>query len=165
MSDIEKPIFSVDTSAEPVVVRIDGRASYLTSAPVNQLFTRLLDQGRRFFLVDFRNCTGMDSTFLGILAGTAIRIRRETPEGRLDLCNLSERNFELVRNLGLHRILNVIHEPTDAPSVESSSLESLGSDSVSSKMMLEAHRNLLEADADNAGKFEDVIEFLEKDIE
>lgn len=165
MSDPEKPIFSVDTSGEPVILRINGRASYLTSAPVNQLFARLLDRKRKYFLIDFRNCTGMDSTFLGILAGTAIRIRREFPDGRLDLCNLSERNLELVRNLGLHRVLGIIEDAGVTPPDQSGESEILDTGGVSSQMMLEAHRSLVEAEAGNAGKFEDVIQFLEKETE
>lgn len=164
-SEPEQPIFTVDASGEPVVLRINGRASYLTSAPVNQLFARLLDRGKTCFLVDFSDCTGMDSTFLGILAGTAMRIRREVPDGRLDLCNLNARNLELVRNLGLHRILTVRTDDPCETGAGSERMEALETGNVNARAMLEAHRSLVEADADNQAKFQDVIQYLEQEAE
>jgi hypothetical protein len=167
MPQEEKPIFTVDASGEVVVLRIDGRASYLTSAPVNSLFGRLFDQGKGRFLVDFANCTGMDSTFLGILAGAAMRIKREFPDGFLKLARLNTRNLELVRNLGLHRILEIDLEAKECPpeaSKPDSQFEAIGSNPVESQSMLEAHRNLIEADEENSARFEDVIKFLEKEV-
>ncbi|MBC2600954.1 STAS domain-containing protein [Puniceicoccus vermicola] len=168
MPEDEKPIFTVDASGEPAVLRIDGRASYLTSAPVNHLFNHLLNQGKCKFILDFRKCTGMDSTFLGILAGAAMRVKREFPEGYLELCNLNTRNLELVRNLGLHRILTVVSsmgEGEESDNEPDKGFESLPNQSVESRSMLEAHRNLVDADRSNAAKFEDVIKFLEKETE
>ncbi len=166
MSKVEKPIFTVDASGDTAVLRIDGRASYLTSAPVNSLFAHLLDQGKCRFIIDFRKCIGMDSTFLGILAGAAMRIKREFPDGFMELCNLNTRNMELVRNLGLHRILSVdssMGEEEDSSEKEEKGFDALPSESVQAKSMLEAHRNLIDADCTNAAKFEDVIKFLEKE--
>jgi anti-anti-sigma factor len=166
MSEEENPIFTVDASGELAVLRIDGRASYLTSAPVNNLFSHLLDRGKCHFVVDFRKCKGMDSTFLGILAGAAMRIKREFPEGSLQLCNLNTRNLELVQNLGLHRILTVVSSMgDDDDSKPESGFESLPNQTVESKSILQAHRNLVNAEQSNAAKFEDVIKFLEKETE
>tara|TARA_R100000027_G_scaffold391_2_gene474 strand:+ start:4630 stop:5136 length:507 start_codon:yes stop_codon:yes gene_type:complete len=168
MTEDDRPIFTVDTSGEPVVLRIDGRASYMTSAPVNHLFTHMLDRSRSNFLIDFRKCTGMDSTFLGILAGAAMRIKREYPEGGLQLCNLNTRNLELVKNLGLHRILTVLPtmgEDEQSDSESEAGFKSLPNQSVESQSMLAAHKNLIKADGSNASKFEDVIKFLEKETE
>lgn len=165
MADPESPIFTVEASGDPVVLRINGRASYLTSAPVNQLFSHLFDRGQSRVLLDFSGCTGMDSTFLGILAGAAMRIRRDFPEGRLELVNLGPRNLELVRNLGLHRILS-IRTADDHPgdrSGASGGSEALSSGAVEAGSMLEAHENLVTADESNAAKFQDVIQYLKKE--
>src|SRR2546427_100813 len=51
--------------------------------------------------------TSTDSTFLGVLAGAAIELRRKTPPGVLTLARVGERNLELIRNLGLHRLATV----------------------------------------------------------
>ena len=165
MPQEEKPIFTVSLSGETAVLRINGRASYLTSAPVNSLFSHLMDQGKQKILVDFENCAGMDSTFLGILAGGALRIKKEFPDGFMGLCNLGPRNMELVRNLGLHRILTVVDSPDGGPSIPetAATFEALESETVETDSVLKAHKNLIEADRENAAKFQDVIKFLEKE--
>jgi anti-anti-sigma regulatory factor len=168
MTEPEQPVFTVDASGDPVVLRVNGRASYLTSGPVSHLFGHLLDRRKNRFLVDFTHCTGMDSTFLGILAGAAMRIRREAPEGRLELCNLNDRNRELVRNLGLQKILSV-HPPESCESTvdgkDPARFESVDTGNVTSRSMLEAHRSLVDADAENASRFQDVIKYLEQESE
>ncbi|MFP4351546.1 MAG: STAS domain-containing protein [Puniceicoccaceae bacterium] len=165
MPDTESPIFTVEASGDPVVLRINGRASYLTSAPVNQLFSHLFDRGQARVLVDFSGCTGMDSTFLGILAGAAMRIRRDFPGGRLELANLGPRNLELVRNLGLHRILSVrTGDPSRGDRGGASGGKALPSGEVEAGSILEAHENLVSADERNAAKFQDVIQYLKKEV-
>jgi len=165
MADPEKSVFSVDASEDPIVVRVDGRANYLTSGPINQFFTKVLNSGRRSFVVDFRNCRGMDSTFLGILAGVAIRIRKDFRDGHLDLCNLEGRNLDLVTNLGLQRVLTIRESQSTDARADEGRTETLHAENVSSEVMLDAHRNLVRAESKNAQEFEDVIKFLEKEVE
>ena len=104
----------------------------------------------------------MDSTFLGILAGVALEVRKAQPQGTISLCRLSERNMELVQNLGLHRLMEV---SADEEGVAKCSEQLKENDSVGEKMILEAHENLIEADEENAEKFQDVVSFLKKQID
>ena len=67
----------------------------------------MIGQGKTRFVMDFQNCASMDSTFLGVLAGAALDLRRRHPPGSLVLCRVGRRNLELLRNLGLHRLLTV----------------------------------------------------------
>ncbi len=165
MTPPDQPTFTVDPSGDPVVIRVFGRANYLTSGPLNQLFCRLIEKGKRGFLVDFSECSGMDSTFLGILAGATLRLLRETPKGRVDACNLNERNLELLHNLGLHRFVNIRTGKPCAESIDSEESETLQGSTVEAQAMLDAHRSLIEADAENKGKFQDVIQFLEQELD
>ena len=64
-----KPIYLVDAYSDPVVVRIDGRASFQNSAGLRDFFAEMLRRGKTRFIVDFQHCASMDSTFLGVLAG------------------------------------------------------------------------------------------------
>ncbi|HKJ91089.1 MAG TPA: STAS domain-containing protein [Oceanipulchritudo sp.] len=166
----DDPSFLVNPYEDPVVVKINGKASFLNSSPVKDLFDRLAEQGKRRFVVDFQNCSGMDSTFLGILAGLGIRLMKMEPKGSVVLCRLGERNRELVRNLGLHRLL--ILDEGDAPAsvVEGDKLEAVEkearlSEVENARMVLQAHENLVEIDASNKTKFQDVIAFLKNQVE
>jgi len=102
-----KPVYLVDPSSDPVVVRIEGRASFLNSACLRDFVAQMMKQGKTKFAVDFLRCTSMDSTFLGVLAGFALELRKCNPKGSLVLTRMGQRNLELVRNLGLHKLLTV----------------------------------------------------------
>ncbi|AOS45878.1 hypothetical protein Verru16b_02969 [Lacunisphaera limnophila] len=165
MADSTKPIFLVDAYADPVVVRIDGRASFLNSAALKDFFTAMIGQGKTRFAVDFKACASMDSTFLGVLAGAAIQLRRLSPPGSLTLVRVGERNLELIRNLGLHRLAVVDPGQVSIPEQGGQALDAKALGEVeSARMVLEAHENLVATDADNAAKFQDVLTFLRAQI-
>ncbi len=164
MSDPAQPVFLVDAYADPVVVRIEGRASFLNSAALKDFFTAMIGQGKTRFAVDFKGCASMDSTFLGVLAGAAIQLRKLSPPGSLTLVRVGERNLELIRNLGLHRLATV----DTGGSVTEGTMNQLDARKLGeiegAKLVLEAHENLVATDPDNATKFQDVLAFLRNQI-
>ena len=167
MPDPAKRTFLVDAYADPVLVRIEGRASFTNSGSLKDFFTEMIRQGKLRFAVDFQQCTSMDSTFLGVLAGTALELRRQAPPGTLTLARVGERNLELIRNLGLHRLATV-----DAGTAQMNfaggvqALDSKARTEIeSARLVLEAHEHLIAADAGNATKFQDVLAFLRNRVE
>jgi anti-anti-sigma regulatory factor len=168
MPDNQKPVFLVDAYSDPAILRVRGKATYLNCTPVGPALEQLLRQGKREVVVDFENCQGMDSTFLGILAGAALQLRRADPPGNLTLCRLGPRNLELVRNLGLHRIAHVDEsgQPSPRDAAHSRALApGTESEAESTRIVLKAHENLVEADEGNERKFQDVIAFLKNQVE
>ena len=167
MPDPAKPTFLVDAYADPVLVRIEGRAWFTNSGTLKDFFTEMIRQGKLRFAVDFQQCTSMDSTFLGVLAGTALELRRQAPPGTLTLARVGERNLELIRNLGLHRLATV-----DAGTAQMNfaggvqALDSKARTEIeSARLVLEAHEHLIAADAGNATKLQDVLAFLRNRVE
>jgi anti-sigma B factor antagonist len=166
MPEPAKPVFLVDAYTDPVVVRIEGRASFMNSGGLKDFFTEMIRQGKTRFVVDFKQCASMDSTFLGVLAGTAIELRRITPPGSLTFVRVGERNLELIRNLGLHRLATVDtggHAP-EAGSGAQPLTEEVRGEIESARLVLEAHENLIATDPDNAAKFQDVLAFLRNQL-
>ncbi|NBB79569.1 MAG: anti-sigma factor antagonist [Verrucomicrobia bacterium] len=162
MSDPQQPTFLVNAYADPVVVKVMGKANYLNCNSFREFIGTIIEGGCRRIFIDFTDCKGMDSTFLGILAGTAIELRKLSPAGELVIGNLSERNYELIGNLGLQNLLTVID---DAESGDDN-LKALENKEVSeAKKILEAHQNLTKADKENEAKFQDVIAFLQNQVE
>ncbi len=92
---------------DPVLVRIDGRADFHNSACLRDFVLEMLRLGKKKFVIDFLHCTSMDSTFQGVLAEAALELRKGGPGGNLVLIRLGPRNLELVRNMGLHRLMTV----------------------------------------------------------
>src|SRR6266542_4104347 len=102
-----KPVYMVDAYSDPVVVRVNGRACFQNSACLRDFVTEMLRQKKSRFVIDFSHCTSMDSTFLGVLAGIALELKKTPGGGSLVLARMGPRNLELVRNLGLHRLLTI----------------------------------------------------------
>jgi anti-sigma B factor antagonist len=160
------PVYLVDAESDPVVIRIDGRASFQNSACVRDFVSEMLRRGRTRFVIDFQHCAGMDSTFLGVLAGAAIELRKPTANGSLVAARVGQRNMELLRSLGLHRLLTLDPEP--APGVDRCHTPlacEKKSEIETARLVLEAHENLVSADEVNRGKFQDVLAFLRSRVE
>ena len=162
MPEAAKPVYLVDAYSDPIIVRIDGRASFQNSGCLHDFFTEMRRQGRVRYVIDFQQCTSMDSTFLGVLAGAALQLRKITPPGKLMLVRVGERNLELIRNLGLHRLVTVDAgnfpmsfgtQPSALPDCDRTELDN-------AKLVLEAHENLVATDESNRAKFQDVLAFL-----
>ena len=161
-----KPVFLVDAYSDPVVIRIDGRASFQNSACLRDFITEMLRQGKARFVIDFMHCTSMDSTFLGVLAGAALELKKTAPAGSLVLSRVGQRNLELIRNLGLHRLLTV--DAGDFPMTFGNGGAPLPcpdrSELDHARPVLEAHENLVSVDESNRAKFQDVLAFLKNRV-
>ena len=64
---------------------------------------RMIQRGRRSFIIDLADCELMDSTFMGTMAGIALRLR-ELGSGGLTVLNANTRNQSLLENLGLDHL-------------------------------------------------------------
>lgn len=163
MSDPQQPTFLVSAYSEPIVVQINGKANYLNCNNFREFIEKMLADGSTQFVLDFTNCKGMDSTFLGILAGTALELKKLTPPGVFIVCNLGERNHELICNLGLQNLLTI---GDDLPKTDDTNFSELKNAEVSdARTVLNAHENLVKADDENVAKFQDVIAFLRNQVE
>ena len=127
----------------------------------------MLARGHRRFVIDLQGCPVMDSTFMGTIAGIALKVRAEGT-GEIRVVNLNERNHSLLCNLGLDQLLQV--DETGAapvgPLAQACTLAPAASDKlVEAKTMLEAHEAVVEVNPENVAKFKDVLEFLRQDIQ
>ena len=167
MSKPQQPTFLVSAYSDPVIVQINGKANYLNCNSFREFIEKIVDEGNEHIVLDFKGCTGMDSTFLGILTGTAIELRKQTPVGILILCNLGKRNHELVYNLGLQNLLTIDEDILSvSDTTKKDQFFALKNVKVSdAKEVLKAHENLVQADENNAAKFQDVIAFLKNQTE
>ena len=158
--------YKVHVTPENAFVRVFQKASFLNCAPLRSFFEECMVVGRRNYVVDFQECSSMDSTFLGILVGLAMKLRNFEDDGRLTLINLQGRNLETVQNLGIHKIADV--NPNDLSS-DDRDLDDLENnedrDSVGSETICQAHKTLMELNERNSKMFCDVVNFLERQKE
>ena len=92
-------IYQVCTTNEEVYVCVKEKASYMNCNPLRAFLHEMVEDGNRFFVIDFQHCSSMDSTFLGILVGLALQLRKHEVPGKLTLINLVGRNLETRRKL------------------------------------------------------------------
>jgi anti-sigma B factor antagonist len=167
MPDSSPSVYLVDAYSDPVVVRIEGRACFQNSTGLRDFVGEMLRQGRQRFVVDFQQCTSMDSTFLGVLAGVALELKKSTPPGSIVLARVGTRNLELIRNLGLHRLLTVDagEVPMNFGKCETALSAPAPGELERAKLVLESHEHLVAADETNRAKFQDVLSFLKNRVD
>ena len=167
MPDAAAPTYLVDAASDPVVIRIEGRASFQNSGSLQQFLAEMRRQGRFRFGMEFQACTSMDSTFLGVLAGAALELRKAEGGGSLVLCRVGERNLELIKNLGLHRLL-VVDDGVGASELRTGGTalapQAKMNELENARLVLAAHENLVAADESNRTKFQDVLAFLKSRV-
>jgi len=150
-----------------VWVKVEGRGSFQNSAGLKEFVKQMIQRGYRDFVVDLRDCEQMDSTFMGTLAGVALRLR-EIGQGGLRAVNVNERNAGLLGSLGLDQLFAVEDAVAGRGAVPGNVAPlrpAPKQDSEEQKqVVLEAHEALAEADSANATKFKDVLEYLRQEL-
>ena len=128
----------------------------------------MMNRGYREFIIDLRNCVMMDSTFMGTLAGVALRLK-ELGHGHLHVVHCGARSRELLSGLGLDQIFEIHVDGSAAPECAELDEETPEGSSVQRKTeqaqtMLEAHEALCEAAPENITRFKDVLDYLKQDL-
>ena len=152
-------------------MRVEGKGCLQNSGQAKRCFQTLIEEGTRQFVVDLERCPIMDSTFLGTLTGAALNLR-ELGDGKVSVVNANARNQQLLRSLGLDHILDVDRDGSSYPAERREVTRDLTCCREESGLakdeqaghVLEAHKALTRASSENASRFKDVIEFLEKEV-
>jgi len=166
MEEKQQPVYKFHAEGDSVFTKVNGRASYLNCAPLKEFFHAQVAAGRRCFAIDFEGCSSMDSTFLGILVGVALELRKTDPPGSMALLQLGERNLDVVRNLGVHRLMSVDTIGSGIDFTSAKAIESNGEWVLADEESIrDAHKRLSELNENNARMFRDVVGFLEKNQE
>lgn len=152
-------------------VRVVGRGSFKVSPALKEFAMAAIERGGLELVLDMQDCIGMDSTFMGVLAGLALRLRER--EGRVVMVNLSARTRALLATLGLDQVVQPFmagETPADFAKLPGgapvlSALEDRERTMrETAETMLEAHQNLVKISPDNLPKFKDVLAFLREDL-
>lgn len=119
-------------------------------------------------VVDLELCTGMDSTFMGTMAGMAMKLAKKQG-GSLQVAGASDKNRRSLEDLGLSMLLKI--DPKDAPwqnnltSIRSSLKEHSTAEQVDkTQHVLDAHKILCQAHGSNDDKFATVLDVLEAEL-
>lgn len=152
-------------------IRLEGKGSFLNSPSIKAFGDARIAAGENRVVVDLAACSGMDSTFMGTLAGLAARLSA-IDGGSLMIAEPGERNRRSLEDLGLDFLMEIdppaaswrgrvddIRNALQAPQPVDPPGRSLRG-----RHVLEAHENLSGINERNARAFSNVIKLLEKDL-
>lgn len=150
-------------------MKVEGKGNFLNSGNLKEFAREMVQRGYREFVVDLENCQMMDSTFMGTLAGVALRLK-ELGHGHLHVVHCGQRSRDLLTGLGLNQIFQIHTNGTAAPECEILPNETSAADPSAEKQqqaqqMLDAHEALCEAAPENFSRFKDVLEYLKQDLQ
>ncbi len=153
------PTIFADMESGPAVwIRIEGKGTFQNSPGLKDFSRRMIDGGRRAFVVDLQHCPAMDSTFMGTLAGLALRLR-EVGGGDLWVVNRNDRNADLLEGLGL----DALFSECPAPKMNGGGGDAIthtADKAATREVMREAHEACVEANPENEARFRDVLDYL-----
>jgi anti-anti-sigma regulatory factor len=163
---------TVAVAAPTAFIRIPGRANFTSSVDFKTLVNELRQRGYDHFVLDLSECVTMDSTFLGVLAGIALRnadgkeIGKDGQKLALDLVNPNERIADLLDNLGVMHLFNVRQQgrPCDGQFEPVELDHPVPTKNDLSRNCLEAHETLMQVNPENIAKFKEVTRFLAEDL-
>ena len=176
-SDESSGIF-VACADHDVFVRVIGRGTYQNAQPVRQFGKDWMEKSCPCFHFDLAECAGMDSTFLGVLAGLGLKLRARGQTGGLHFFNADKRILQSCQSLGLDQLACMESGAPDAaacrfppeseflelPDTDLAALTKTRDKEATSRLMLEAHEDLCRADGRNEEKFRDVKQLLREEV-
>ncbi len=148
-------------------MRVEGKGNFLNSGNFKDFAREMVNRGYRQFVVDLKDCAMLDSTFMGTMAGVALRLK-ELGHGHLHVVHCGERSRELLTGLGLDQIFSIHANGSTAPICQH--LEETAPSGPSAQKqqqaqhMLDAHEALCEAAPQNLSRFKDVLDYLKQDL-
>lgn len=149
-------------------MRVEGKGSFLNSGNLKEFATEMVNRGYREFVLDLEDCAMMDSTFMGTMAGVALRLK-ELGHGHLHVIHCGQRSRDLLTGLGLDQIFSIHANGSNAPEWEILDNPPAAAPSVQKQQqaaqMLAAHEALCEAAPENFSRFKDVLEYLKQDLQ
>ncbi|MGD9873861.1 MAG: STAS domain-containing protein [Kiritimatiellia bacterium] len=156
---------------DAALVRVQGRASFKCSPALKTFCGAAIERGIPRIIMDMETCVGMDSTFMGVLAGIAVNLKAASG-GVIQMINLSGRTRGLLATLGLDQMVEA-WQPGESPAELADRFRQEGMERLSdegrdrremAKTMLEAHETLVEVFPENRPKFKDVLDYLREDM-
>lgn len=157
-------------------VRCSARGCFVNSPQLKNIADKYLEREGKNIVVDLELCPGVDSTFMGTLAGIARHCLQKN--GSLHIADPTERTRASMESLGLDMLLEI--DPPDAAwqadkaerrSTMVQDSQSLGdnesaplSELERTRHVLEAHNTLRSMNRQNDETFGYVCETLEEDL-
>jgi len=168
----EADVLLVATHHASALIRVKGRGSFKVGPGLKQFGVSAMSSGCKQFILDMDECVGMDSTFMGVLAGLASRLKHDVG-GNMVMMNLTHKTLALLETLGLDRVMETYLQGSASEELKKrlsdvADMSVLGGSLTDRKLTLEtmltAHEDLVKVSPDNLPKFKNVMAYLSADL-
>lgn len=149
-------------------IRVIGRATFDCSSALLDMIKSLDPAVLLSAVIDLSECTGMDSTFMGIISKLALIVRKVGKVAVIQ--NASTFNQELLSGLGIKKLFDFREKQnrTDTVPVPKLMVDLAGAkidDVTNAETVLDAHETLISVDESNVNKFSAVVSMVRDDLE
>ncbi|MBN2452552.1 MAG: STAS domain-containing protein [Lentisphaeria bacterium] len=147
------------TRAGITAIRVRGRGTFKVSRQLAQFGERVLSEGAKGVILDLGECTGLDSTFLGVLAMLGLQGRGCSA---FAIVNASPALRELLTTIGVSRLWRFSAVPAPErtwATICRAAAEAFAVDGAA-ETVLQAHQTLMELDPENVPRFETLVKML-----
>lgn len=157
---------------EAALIQVLGAGSFRLAPTFKHSVQSAIRTGAPLIIIDMKECTTVDSTFMGAIAGLGQYCLR-IGHVQLILINLSTRVFSLLRGLGVTRLVKAYAMDALPDTLRDlSGLEKTlqliderpSTERETTSFMLDAHETLSKVSPENLQRFKDVVNFLREDI-
>ena len=147
---------------EAVLIEVVGIGNMFLAPTLQSFVESEVHEGFVNFVVDLKECSGMDSTFMGTFIGLSAMIKKRL--GWFCLVNVADENLRLLKMLGVIHLVSI--HPHAFPVVEGkyTSLYPTSDPYARERQIRSAHRLLLDADPKNRERFGPFIKALEEEM-
>ena len=147
----------IGENEEAFVITAVGRANFEYAVPIRELINS--NEGRKTIKVDLKECTAMDSTFMGVLSMGGLKAADNV--SGFEIYNASDLLKRSLADLGVDELFTFCEGELTGGTAAGGASDMLAA----AETVEEAHRKLVEADGANAERFNDVINYAAQDVE
>lgn len=145
------------------IFKIDGRGSMNNVHLFMEICGEAIKAGHKRIIVDFANCVGLDSTFMGSLV--VIDDRMKAIKGELLLIQVNEKIKDLLTMLG---VLEIVKIGNSLCLPQNLSFEKISNFNISDieriKLIHQAHKKLVESNPKNVAQFGVFLKALDAEL-
>lgn len=145
------------------IFKIDGRGSMNNVHLFMEICGEAIKAGHKRLIVDFTNCNGLDSTFMGALV--VIDDRMKENHGELILIKVNEKVRDLLAMLGVLEIVKIGQTLTLPQNLTFEKITPFNiSDMERIKLIHQSHRRLVDSNPKNNAQFGNFLKALEAEL-
>ena len=163
MKAAESGYYEAAVGKNAVFVRAHGLASMNNCLCVRDFVDHMLETGHLFVVFDLADCTGMDSTFMGLLAGAATYDLNEHTPG-VAVVNADKSLQGLLKEVGIDELVLIESEPFEDPAIQFIRLPEKTDETERLACIVQAHQKLIPLSDQNEKIFGPLIASIEAEM-